>query len=151
MRRVYNILFTIGFLLSSPYYLLRMLRRGNWQAGFAQRFGKFDSKFKQSLSNRHVLWLHAVSVGEVNLCTQLIRALEPRLPNVKMVVSTTTSTGMARLAESLPPNVGKIYYPIDRKKYVQRAVNAISPDAVILVEAEIWPKGKKPWKMPHDL
>lgn len=139
MRKVYNILFTLGFWLSSPYYLLRMLRRGNWQAGFAQRFGKFDSNFKQSLSNRHVLWLHAVSVGEVNVCTQLIRALEPRLPNVKMVVSTTTTTGMARLQESLPPHVGKIYYPIDRSKYVQRAVNAVNPDAVILVEAELWP------------
>lgn len=139
MRTVYNILFTIFFWLSSPYYFLRLWRRGNWQAGFGQRFGKFDAKLKQSLSNRHVLWLHAVSVGEVNLCTQLIRALEPRLPNVKMVVSTTTTTGMARLQEALPPHVGKIYYPIDRRKYVARAFNTISPDAVILVEAEIWP------------
>jgi len=86
VRTVYNILFTIGFWLASPYYLLKMVRRGNWQAGFSQRFGKFDSNFKQSLSNRHVIWLHAVSVGEVNVCMQLIRALEPRLPNVKMVV-----------------------------------------------------------------
>jgi len=116
-----------------------MLRRGNWQAGFAQRFGKFDSNFKQSLSNRHVLWLHAVSVGEVNVCLQLIRALEPRLPNVKMVVSTTTSTGMERLQKSLPPHVGKMYYPVDRRKYVNRSVCVLDPDAVILVEAEIWP------------
>ena len=139
VRTAYNILFTIGFWLSSPYYFMRMLRRGNWQNGFSQRFGKFDSNFKQSLSNRHVLWLHAVSVGEVNVCTHLIRALEPRLPNVKMVVSTTTTTGMARLQESLPVNVGKMYYPIDRKKCVNRAINVLNPDAVILVEAEIWP------------
>ena len=118
---------------------MRMWRRGNWQTGFAQRFGKFESNFKQALSNRHVLWLHAVSVGEVNVCMQLIRALEPRLPNVKMVVSTTTTTGMARLQESLPTHVGKMYYPIDRRKCVNRAVNVLNPDAVILVEAEIWP------------
>lgn len=139
MRTAYNILFAIGFWLSSPYYFMRMLRRGNWQNGFSQRFGKFDSNFKQSLSNRHVLWLHAVSVGEVNVCTHLIRALEPRLPNVKMVVSTTTTTGMARLQESLPVHVGKMYYPIDRRKCVNRAVNVLNPDAVVLVEAEIWP------------
>jgi 3-deoxy-D-manno-octulosonic-acid transferase len=139
VRTFYNIVFTVLFWLSSPYYLLRLLRRGNWQTGFAQRFGKFDSKLKQSLSNRHVIWLHAVSVGEVNICTQLIRALEPRLPNVKMIVSTTTTTGMARLQESLPPHIGKIYYPIDRRKYVSRTFATISPDAVILVEAEIWP------------
>ena len=139
MRAVYNILFTLCFWLSSPYYFLRMRRRRNWQSGFAQRFGKFDTKIKQCLTNRHVLWLHAVSVGEVNICTQLIRALEPRLPNVKIVVSTTTTTGMERLQQMLPHHIGKIYYPIDCKKCVVRSINAISPDAVVLVEAEIWP------------
>ena len=66
---------------------------------------------KQALTNRQVIWLHAVSVGEVNLCTQLIRALEPRLPNVKIVVSTTTTTGMAELRRHLPTHISKIYYP----------------------------------------
>jgi 3-deoxy-D-manno-octulosonic-acid transferase len=139
VRTVYNILFTLFFWLSSPYYFARMRRRGNWQAGFAERFGKFDSKVKQALSNRHVLWMHAVSVGEVNLCTQLIHAIEPRLPNVKIVVSTTTTTGMGELQKRLPHHIGKCYYPIDRRKYVARSLNTIGPDAVILVEAEIWP------------
>src|SRR5437763_8362000 len=100
-----------------------MRRRGNWQKGFVERFGKYDSKFKQSITNRHVVWMHAVSVGEVNVCTQLIRALEPRLPNAKIVVSTTTTTGMGLLHEKLPPNIGKVYYPIDRRHYVTRALN----------------------------
>lgn len=139
VRTVYNILFTFCFWLAAPYYFMRMRRRGNWQAGFSERFGKFDSKVKQSLSNRHVIWMHAVSVGEVNVCTQLIRALEPRLPNVKIMVSTTTTTGMGRLQEMLPLHIGKFYYPIDRRKYVARSVNVIGPDAVVLVEAEIWP------------
>jgi 3-deoxy-D-manno-octulosonic-acid transferase len=139
VRIVYNILFTIFFVLSSPYYFLRMWRRGHWQTGFWQRFGVFDAKFKQSITNRHVLWMHAVSVGEVNVCTQLIRALEPRLPNLKIVVSTTTTTGMAELQKKLPVHIGKFYYPIDRKKYVHRALGIIRPEAVVLVEAEIWP------------
>ena len=88
VRTLYNILFIIFFVLSSPYYFWRMRRRGNWRAGFGQRFAKYDASLKQALTNRHVIWLHAVSVGEVNLCTQLIRALEPRVPNVKIVVST---------------------------------------------------------------
>ena len=83
--------------------------------------------------------MHAVSVGEVNLCTQLIRALEPRLPNLKIVVSTTTTTGMAELRRHLPTHVSKIYYPIDRRKYVSRALATINPEAIVLVEAEIWP------------
>ena len=118
---------------------MRMRRRGNWRAGFAERFGKFNVTLKQSITNRQVLWLHAVSVGEVNLCTQLIRALEPRMPNLKMVVSTTTTTGMGELKKKLPTHVAKVYYPLDLRKYVSRALSAVYPEAIILVEAEIWP------------
>ena len=139
MRILYNILFWGFFLVSSPYYFWRLVRRGNWLAGFGERFGQFDTKFKQSITNRHRLWLHAVSVGEVNLCAQLIRSLEPRLPNAKFIVSTTTTTGMGELKRKLPAHIGKIYYPVDRLKYVTRALASVSPQAVILVEAEIWP------------
>jgi 3-deoxy-D-manno-octulosonic-acid transferase len=139
VRILYNILFLVFFALSSPYYFWRMRRRGGWRAGFGQRFASYDSPLKQALTNRHVLWIHAVSVGEVNLCTQLISVLEPRVPNVKIVVSCTTTTGMAELRRRLPTRVSKIYYPVDRSKYVRRALSTINPQAVILVEAEIWP------------
>ena len=139
MRILYNILFTIFFVLSSPYYLRRMRRRGNWRHGFRERFGRYDGNLKQALTNRQVIWLHAVSVGEVNLCTQLIRALELRLPNIKFVVSTTTTTGMAELKRRLPTHINKIYYPIDRRNFIGRALAVINPEAIVLVEAEIWP------------
>lgn len=139
MRFFYNILFPIFFALSAPFYFLKMWRRGNWQEGFSQRFGRYNSKLKQALTNRNVLWLHAVSVGEVNICTQLIRALEPRSPNLKIVVSTTTSTGMGELRKALPAHIEKIYYPIDGKKIVRRALANLHPIGIVLVEAEIWP------------
>jgi 3-deoxy-D-manno-octulosonic-acid transferase len=139
MKRLYNILFTIFFVISAPYYFLKMWRRGRWKEGFPQRFGRFSSKIKQAVTNRHVLWIHAVSVGEVNICTQLIQVLEPRLPNLKIVVSTTTSTGMGELNRKLPSHIQKIYYPIDRREYVYRAIAIIHPEAIVLVEAEIWP------------
>ena len=139
MRSLYHILFTICFVASAPYYFLKMWRRGNWRRGFRQRFGRYDNKFRQALTNRHVIWMHAVSVGEVNVCTEFIRALEPRLPNVKIVVSTTTSTGMGELQRRLPHHIEKIYYPIDYRPCVHRAVSEIYPEAVVLVEAEIWP------------
>ncbi len=139
MRTFYNILFTVFFICSSPYYFLRLWRRGHWQQGFAQRFGRYNSKIKQAITNRHTLWMHAVSVGEVNVCTQLISALEPRLPNLKFVVSTTTTTGMAGLQAKLPNHISKIYYPIDHRSFVSKALNTIRPEAILLVEAEIWP------------
>lgn len=139
VRSLYNILFLIFLVLTAPYYLLRLWRRGNWVEGFGQRFGRYNVKLKQALTNRHVLWLHAVSVGEVNLCTQLIRALEPRVPNLKIVVSTTTTTGMGELQKKLPSHISKVYYPIDRRKWVARALGTINPEVIVLVEAEIWP------------
>ena len=139
VRTLYNILFTVCFVLSTPYYFVRMRRRGNWLQGFAERFGKYDTNLKQAITNRNTLWMHAVSVGEVNICTQLIRALEPRLPNLKIVVSTTTTTGMGELRRKLPNHIAKIYYPIDRRHYVTRALNSIHPEAIVLMETEIWP------------
>ena len=139
MHTLYNILFTFFFVLSAPYYFMRMWRRGNWLPGFRERFGHFGANLKQALTNRHVVWIHAVSVGEVNLCMQLIRALEPRVPNIKFVVSTTTTTGMGELRSRLPSHISKIYYPIDRLKCVSRAFSVINPKVIVLVEAEIWP------------
>jgi len=139
VRFLYNIGFHVFFAFAAPYYFLRMWRRGNWQAGFGQRFSRYDSKLKQSITNRDTIWLHAVSVGEVNICTQLIKALEPRVPTLKIIVSTTTSTGMAELQKKLPSHIGKIYYPLDARRYVRHSLRLIRPEVIVLVEAEIWP------------
>lgn len=139
VRVLYNILFAFFFLLSVPYYFLKMWRRGNWRRGFGQRFARYDGHVRHAVTNRQVLWLHAVSVGEVGIVTQLIKALEPRLPNLKLAVSTTTSTGMAELEKWLPAHILKVYYPIDFPKYVRKAIAVLHPVGIVLVEAEIWP------------
>ena len=139
VRFLYNLVFSLGFALSAPFYFLKMWRRGHWREGFGQRFARYDGKFKQSLTNRTRLWFHAVSVGEVNVCTQLIKALEARAPALKIIVSTTTSTGMAELKKKLPSHITKMYFPIDRRATVRHALKVIRPEAVVLMEAEIWP------------
>jgi 3-deoxy-D-manno-octulosonic-acid transferase len=139
MRWLYNILFLVFFVVASPYYFLRMWRRGNWRKGFSQRLGFFDKDIQQALTNRHVIWVHAVSVGEMNVCIALVNALHARMPNAKIMVSTTTTTGMAELQKRLPAQFGKIYYPLDRQKYVSMAFDAIHPTAIILIEGEVWP------------
>jgi 3-deoxy-D-manno-octulosonic-acid transferase len=139
MRLIYNVLFDIGFLLSAPFYFLKMHRRGSWADGFWERFGHYPAKLKQALTNRRTIWVHAVSVGEAAICGRLIESLSSRLPNHKFVVSTTTSTGMAELRRRLPAEVSKIYYPIDRRKHVQRALGMVNPEAMVFIEAEIWP------------
>ena len=139
VRFLYNIGFHLFFAASAPFYFLKMWRRGNWQEGFGQRFSRYDSKFKQSITNRDTIWFHAVSVGEVNICTQLIKALEPRIPTLKIIVSTTTTTGMAELQKKLPSHIARIYYPIDARRYVRHSLRLIRPEVIVLVEAEIWP------------
>ena len=55
MRVLYNILVTLFLLVTGPFYLMKMWRRGNWMAGFGQRFGRFSSKIKQAITNRQAL------------------------------------------------------------------------------------------------
>jgi 3-deoxy-D-manno-octulosonic-acid transferase len=139
MRFAYNILFAVFFWLSAPWYFLKMSRRPNWRPGFWQRFAFYGPEVKRPDGARPVLWLHAVSVGEVGICVQLIRALEPRLPGFQFVVSTTTSTGMGELGRKLPPHIPRFYYPIDFSGAVRRAMNTFGPSAIILIENELWP------------
>jgi len=139
MRVAYNILFVLLFWLGEAWHLLKMWRRGSWRAGYGQRFALYSPEIKANLGRRPVLWLHAVSVGEVGICLHLLRALEPRLPQFQFVVSTTTSTGMGELRRRLPAHIQAIYYPSDFAFVVSRALKVIQPRAIILLEAELWP------------
>jgi 3-deoxy-D-manno-octulosonic-acid transferase len=139
MRVVYNILFVLFFWLGEAWHFLKLWRRGNWRVGYGQRFALYGPEIKAFLGKRPVLWLHAVSVGEVGVCLQLLRELEPSLPAFQFIVSTTTSTGMGELRRRLPPHIQAIYYPSDLPGVVRRALNTIRPHAIILVEAELWP------------
>lgn len=139
MRLIYNLLFPVGFLLSAPFYFWKLWRRGGWRRGFGERFGRSDAAKLQALAGAKVLWLHAVSVGEVNVSLQLIAALRPRLAGWRFLVSTTTSTGMGELEKKLPADVARVYYPVDFPWSVRRALDAVRPAAVVLVEAEFWP------------
>jgi len=139
MRACYNILFVIFFWLSAPYYIWKMRRRGNWRAGLGERFGRYSPEFKAALAGGPVLWLHAVSVGEAGVCLQLLGELEPRLPGWRFAVSTTTSTGMGELQRRLPARIARFYYPVNLSGVIRRALDAIQPRALILVESELWP------------
>lgn len=139
MRTLYHLLFPVFFGLSAPYYFWKMWRRGSWRRGFGERFGRIADSKLHALAGGPVLWLHAVSVGEVNVCLQLIAALRARLKGWKFVVSTTTSTGMGELEKKLPAEVVRLYYPVDFPWTVRRSLAAVRPSAIVLVEAELWP------------
>lgn len=141
VRSTYNLAFGLLLLLALPWLLVRLIRRGGWRRQFGQRFGRFEPPAITAKGEEaeRPLWLHAVSVGEANLVTRFALLLQERLPGSPIIVSTTTTTGMAVLQRQLPPSIKKIYYPLDLRGWVRRSLAAVRPRAILLVEAEIWP------------
>ena len=139
MKFCYNLLFLVFFIVSAPYYFFRLWKRGNWKQNFLQRFGVYSQNLHPEENDR-IVWFHAVSVGEINLCVHLIKEFKKYCPQFKILASTTTTTGMEELKRKLSSaDIIKIYYPVDYKNIVQKAYNFFSPKAIILIEAEIWP------------
>lgn len=84
------------------------------------------------------LWLHGVSVGEVQLLAPLARALRQHHPEFKVVVSTSTDSGM-ELAAKLLPDLPQFYFPADLSWAIERTLNTLEPDMIVLGELELWP------------
>ena len=135
---LYRFLFPPAMLLASPYYLMRMRRRGGYQAGFSQRFGATKLPSKRAGVKR--VWLQAVSVGEMLAIAPILEGLKAD-PAVEVYLTTTTSTGYALAQERYAGLVtGLGYFPIDWWLFSRRAWRCIAPDLVVLTEGERWPE-----------
>ena len=136
---LYRFLFPPAMLLASPYYLMRMRRRGGYQNNFGQRFGATPSLPPKRAGVRRV-WLQAVSVGEMLAIAPLLEDLKADA-TVEVYLTTTTSTGYALARERYAGlTVGIGYFPIDWWLFSRRTWNHIAPDLVILLEGERWPE-----------
>jgi len=124
-------------LLSLPYWLFQFLRHGKYSRGFSERLGKVPSRILTSAPGR-VLWIHAVSVGEVLAVSRLIDQLRRVLPEHRVVVSTTTDTGQD-LARKRFGEANVFYFPMDFAFSIRPYLEALRPDLVILAETEFWP------------
>ena len=136
---LYRALFLPALLLSVPYYGFRMLRRGGYGLDFSHRFGR-QKNLPPPAEGKRRIWIQAVSVGEVEALAPLIDLLNAR-GGVEIVVTTTTSTGYAVLRKKY---AGKIFYagifPFDFLPFSRSAWNRIKPDAVAMMEGELWPE-----------
>src|ERR1700677_5105890 len=138
MTWLYRLLFPFGLLAASPYYLLRMRRRGGYGSGFRHRFGLVPAPAPRRPGVRRV-WLQAVSVGEVLAAEPILRAL--KADGTEVVLTTTTSTGYKLALERVAPLACLIaYFPIDWLPFSRRAWDRISPDLAIVTEGERWPE-----------
>jgi 3-deoxy-D-manno-octulosonic-acid transferase len=139
IRFIYNLLWPLGLVFFLPGYLIKMFRRGNYREKFGQRLGIYDGHLRARLYWKKVFWLHAVSVGEVTIALKLAREIRILKPDQECVLTTTTTTGFAFANRNAPEWIEVIYSPLDFWPIMRRAFATISPKAVILVEAEVWP------------
>ena len=139
IRFIYNLFWPVGLLFFLPGYLLKMVRRGGYRKKFGQRLGRYDRELRIRLSNQRSTWLHAVSVGEVNVALKLTGALRALEPDLHCVLTTTTTTGFAMASQNAPSWMEVIYTPLDYWPIMRRAFAVIRPRRIVLVEAEVWP------------
>ena len=146
---LYSLLLACVLVLGSPYWLWRAARSGaGWAASLAARLGRVPHELLAAVAGRQVVWVHAVSVGEVLAATQLVARLEQVLGDGwSIIVSTTTATGQALARQRFTgdkdfgANAGRIfYYPLDFAWAVRAYLRALNPRMLVLMESELWPR-----------
>src|SRR5579871_3532362 len=131
-------------LLSAPYWLYQILRHGKYYRGFAERLGKVPSRIVQGgrpipdAPAPRIIWVHAVSLGEVLAVGRLVPEMRRAFPQHRIVVSTTTDTGQA-LARKRFGEENVFYFPMDFAFAIRPYIRALQPEMVVLAETEFWP------------
>lgn len=137
---LYSLLLMAVLVLGAPYWLARMATSGRYRAGLGQRLGQVPAALRAAIAGRQVVWVHAVSVGEVLAATRLVAELEAALgAGWSIVVSTTTATGQA-LAKERFGAARVFYYPLDFAWAVRAYLRVLQPKLLVLMESELWPR-----------
>ncbi len=125
--------------LALPYLFLRLAWRGHRDPGYWERWGERFGRVPPLSGDRQTLWIHAVSVGEVQAAVPLVRALRSGGRDFRIVVTTTTPTGRERVRQALGNSVLHRYAPYDLPGAVRRFLGRVGPRLVIIMETELWP------------
>src|SRR5882724_8435722 len=130
----------LAAILLTPYWLIQGVRHGKYLSNLKERLGlAFPALEKLPAERPAAVWLHAVSVGEVLAGVTLAKRLKEEFPARALVVSTTTITGQKLAKERMPFADSVIYFPLDWAFCVRRALAAVRPALVVVLETEIWP------------
>lgn len=152
---LYSFLLTVTLVLGAPYWLFRMATSGRYRAGLRRRLGIIPAELRAQVAAmrverrgggglRPLMWIHAVSVGEVLAAARLVEEFKTGIfqrerPGTVFAVSTTTKAGQ-RLALERLPGCAVFYFPLDFAFAVRRYLKMLGPEMVVLVESELWPR-----------
>lgn len=137
-RVLLRLLYNFAMYLFTPLVMLRLMARGmrygDYHVRWRERFGSFREPRLTGC-----LWVHAVSVGEVNAAEPLVKALMAAYPRAPMLVTTVTPTGSERVRQLFGDSVHSVYLPYDLPFAVRRFLRNTRPRLAVIVETEIWP------------
>ncbi len=142
MRRLYSLL----IFLALPIVFLRLFLKGRKNSMYRQRWKErlgIVPKQKKDNDNQKIIWIHAVSVGEVEATVPLVKKLFAEFPDLKIIMTTTTPTGAEtvkrRYADEYDDRVVHYYASYDVVYFLQRFIDRIKPELLIIMETEVWP------------
>lgn len=133
MRFLYNLLIYLLLLPVAGYWLFRGVVNRSYRDRVGQRFGIAFPQLDKCI------WIHAVSVGEVQAAVPLIRAIGKRFPDHEMLVTTVTPTGAARVEAAFGDTVSHCYIPFEMPSAVDKFFASVNPELALIMETEIWP------------
>lgn len=131
---IYNILLYLYFLITLPFYVIKLFTSEKYRTGLKQRFG-----FVPVNRSEKTILLHAVSVGEILAAVPLVNALKKEYEDYKLVITTTTLTGNRVAKKQIGGTAVTTFFPIDFTWAVNGFLDRINPGIIILVETELWP------------
>lgn len=130
-----NVLYGVALTLYSPKIVYRRLFHGRYRGGWDERRGFISRRH----SDKPCIWIHAVSVGEVNAARTLIEQINRQMPGFEIAVSSTTDTGLARAKALYGNDYTVFYFPFDFSWIMKRAFSRLNPAMILLMELEVWP------------
>ncbi len=137
MYSLYSLFLFLALIVSTPWWLVQMLRHGKYRTGWSERLGKIPDRLLHQVAV-NTIWVHAVSVGEVLAISRVVEELKSRLPGWRIVLSTTTDTGQRLARERFGEN-NVFYLPLDLPMWVRAYLQALRPKLLVLAESEFWP------------
>jgi len=139
-ERLLRAAYSAALYLLAPVTVYHLLWRGLRQQAYLERWNERYAHYPDTLAPCSMrIWLHAVSVGEVNAAAPLINALLERYPDARLLVTTITPTGSQRVEALWETRVDHVYLPYDLSGAVHRFLAHFRPAIGLIVETELWP------------
>lgn len=134
-----RILYNLAFIIFGALYLPYLLVTGRYRYGMGNRFGFLPEKVRSICAKQKIIWVHAVSVGEMKAAGILAPPLRKAFPSHRIVFSTVTHTGNKVAKTIAAEKEGVFYLPFDVSFITDKAVRAVRPEIFISMETEFWP------------